>query len=163
METEETKDDKTVVRNDALAAAIQALSDNNLSITDYLTDVVASTCGVDKNSMMNDSKQHNVQARWLFWFAYRYMMNESYRGISERSFSDRKYSPAGVGKGIAKMAMMIDTQQPWKRRWSVIKNVVKAINSSSTAVLNVPEEKPEVRIVIRKPENVNIKVEYLNE
>lgn len=119
----------------------------------YLADFVSSLCNVDKEMMFDGSDQLDaIQARWLFWYAYRYMTNETYVKIGELSekMHGRKFTKMGVSRGINKMSMLIETEAIWKKRWSIIKRVIKSQNEMVA--------EPPIPITIKVPKNVEVTI-----
>lgn len=87
---------------------------------------VATLCGVDYSDLFVENKrQQNTHARWLYWYAIRYMTGETYERISVRTYFDGcRFSGQNIGIGISKMNKMIGTEYEWKRRWKIIKHFI---------------------------------------
>ena len=120
-------------------------------IISSLADFVASMCHVDKDAMFaNNTTLVVSQARWLFWYAYRYMTNETYCKIGKETGAlyGREFTQFGVSSGVGKMSVLIEKEPIWRKRWSIIKRIIKEYNG---------EEKPEpVKVFV--PKNVNVEV-----
>ena len=94
----------------------------------YLANIIAALCDVDKDEMLSDTKHlYNSHARWFYWFAYRYMTNESYDSIAKRCENYRKFTESCVGICVAKMSMMVEQEPMWKKRWVITKRIIKSI------------------------------------
>jgi len=73
----------------------------------YLADFIASLCNVEKEKMFSTCNNLDVaQARWLFWYAYRYMTNETYEKIGKLSgeLYGKTFTKVGVAASVNKMA-----------------------------------------------------------
>lgn len=98
----------------------------NGDLRHYLACLVAGLCDVAVGDLYTDTKHINViQSRWLYWYCYRYMTNESYESISRRSKEWRRFGAACVGQSVAKMSMMISEDDVWAKRWAVMKRIIK--------------------------------------
>jgi len=130
--------------------AIDSLGEYDNDIVQYIAEIVSSVCNVDIQRMLsNDRMLPVVHARWLYWYAYRSLTKHTYGRISEDTSQrcTKKYTEAGVGIGINKMSAMIDQDPVWRKRWGVVKRVVKLINEeeegetfNSTITIQVPKE-----------------------
>lgn len=87
---------------------------------------VASICGVDYSDLfVENKKQHQTHARWLYWHALRYMTGETYERISVRTYFDGcKFSSQNIGIGISKMTKMIGMEKEWRKRWMLVKHLI---------------------------------------
>lgn len=92
-----------------------------------LAHFVANICNVDYTDLFVDSKeQYKTHARWLYWFAMRFMTGETYDRISNRTYFDgNKFTSQNVGIGISKMTKMVGMEQSWRNKWKVIKHFIK--------------------------------------
>lgn len=92
-----------------------------------LASFVASICDVDVADMLSASDNAYVsQVRWLYWYALRYMTQDSYQRISERTMlGGCKFTKDGIRKGCEKMNVLIETDDAWLKRWIVIKRMIK--------------------------------------
>lgn len=143
-----------------IADAVECLRNYDMDVFEYIADVVASVCNVDVCRMLSDDRTMQiVQARWLYWFAYRYLTNSTYERISEETScgASKQYTYAGVGIGINKMSAMIAEDPVWRRRWGVVKRVLKLINEEEEKTFNhiitiqVPKEiKDKITIKIQE-------------
>lgn len=124
---------------------------------EYLARIVASVCSCDESKILYDtSNLNNSHARWLYWYAYRYMTNDSYKAIAMKSNNGRKFTESCVGICVAKMTMMIESEPIWKKRWLIVKRVIKAILNSDES-----EKRETLTLRVISPKGVN--VELLNE
>ena len=109
----------------------------------YLADFVASLCDVEKERMFSACNDLDVaQARWLYFYAYRYMTG------------GKTFTKVGVASSVNKMYELIENQPIWRKRWTIIKRVIKAGEN----VIEDEAKKP-IRIIIPKDANVELKRE----
>jgi chromosomal replication initiation ATPase DnaA len=119
----------------------------------YLADFVASLCNVDRDKMFSESNCLDVaQARWLFWYAYRYMTNETYEKIGKLSgeLYGKTFTKVGVAASVNKMYTLIEQQPIWRKRWTIIKRIIKLQNEVVF--------EPQVPITITIPKNVELTI-----
>lgn len=122
-------------------------------IRTYLADFVASLCSVDKDSMFSENNSLDVaQARWLFFYAYRYMTNDTYEKIGRLSGAlyGKIFTKAGVAASVNKMYALIEQQPIWRKRWTIIKRIIKLQNEMVF--------EPQVPITITIPKNVELTI-----
>lgn len=125
---EEIKDDWTHLENDNIQKACEYLSRHESDIEDYIAETVAALCNVDvKDMLSNTSVTFIAQPRWLYWYAIRYMTNETYDKIAARTKAKSGYdfTPNGIGQSINKMARLINREPIWLKRWTIIKHIIK--------------------------------------
>ena len=142
----------------AIKTICETLQGYEATIHRHLADFVAALCNVEKEKMFADCNQADVsQARWLFWFAYRYMTNETYAKIGDMTSANygKRFTKQGVAASVNKMAALIEQEPVWKKRWSIIKRIIKA---QHTLIDEEAQEHP-IRIVVPK----NVKVELRKE
>lgn len=119
---------------------------------------VASLCGVDFKKMLCGCNTIKiVQARWLFWYAYRYMTNDTYAKIAETTslYYGKKFSLAGVAVGINKISLMIESEPMWKKRWIIVKRIIKTYQDNDFTREN---EDKTVTLMVIPPKGINIKL-----
>ena len=119
----------------------------------YLADFVAELCGVEKEKMFSACNSLDVaQARWLYWYAYRYMTNETYEKIGRLSgeLYGKAFTKVGVASSVNKMYKLIEQQPIWRKRWTIIKRIIKE-NSESIV-------EPPIPITITVPKNVEVTI-----
>ena len=123
----------------------------------YLADFVASLCDVEKERMFSPCNDLDIaQARWLYFYAYRYMTGETYEKIGKLSqkIYGKTFTKVGVASSVNKMYELIENQPIWRKRWTIIKRVIKAGEN----VIEDEAKKP-IRIIIPKDANVELKRE----
>ena len=131
-----------------------ALNTYGFSVRLYLADFIASLCNVEKEKMFSTCNNLDVaQARWLFWYAYRYMTNETYEKIGKLSgeLYGKTFTKVGVAASVNKMYELIEQQPIWRKRWLIVKRIIKFSNS-----LIEEDEKQPIRIVVPKNANVEL-------
>lgn len=119
----------------------------------YLASFVASVCNVDDERMFSASSDLDVvQARYLFWYAYRYMSNETYDKIGRvsKELGGKVFTGTGVAAGVSKMYSLIEQQPIWRKRWTIIKRIIKEDNNTIV--------EPPTPITITVPKNVELTV-----
>lgn len=157
---EQIKNDWQRLETENIEKACDLLRQHESRIEDYMADIVASLCNVDCAAMLtNSSVAYLAQARWLYWYAIRYMTNETYDKIAMRTTakSGCKFTPNGIGQSINKMALLVAQEPIWVKRWTIIKHIIKLRDM-------VVKEKSEMETVTMKiiaPKGV--KVELKNE
>ena len=130
-----------------------ALSNYEGNIRMYLADFVASLCNVDMKKMFSESNNLDVaQARWLFFYAYRYMTNETYEKIGRLSgeLYGKAFTKVGVAASVNKMYSLIEQQPIWRKRWTTLKRIIKLQNDITF--------EPQVPMTITIPKNVQLTV-----
>ena len=64
--------------SDKMSEICSLILEQEHSVQDYLADIVAALCDLTTQDMMTKKGSlHCNHARWLFWYAYRYMTNET--------------------------------------------------------------------------------------
>ena len=136
--------------------AVEHLQLCEKDINKYLSDFVAALCEVPKNSMLSNTHvAYCAHARYLYWYAYRYMTNESYEKIASISCeSGHKYTQSAIATGVNKMSTMIEEEPLWNKRWLIVKRIIKLKwqdeTIDNTIVIQVPKElKGKVNISIK--------------
>lgn len=139
-----------------LDEVLECLKKRDIAIRNFLADVVATLCDVDKNAMLTTGNVVNIsQARWLFWYAYRYMTSESYAKIADitASLNGKHFTLQSVASSVSRMAMMIDKEPMWKKRWEILRRIIKS-NENTTSEKNIDNT-----IVIHVPKGIK---EFIN-
>lgn len=94
---------------------------NDIQINDSLLTFILSICNVTTQDFMTKSNQYHSQVKWLYWYACRYIRNETYLKISQRQITSRKqYTLDAVRKGVERMSDLINTDIIWKERWDAL-------------------------------------------
>lgn len=117
---------------------------------------VSSICDIDFSDMLSSSdKTHIAQSRWLFWYAYRYMTNETYEQIAQRCAIDGcAFSCESVRVGCSKMSVLIERDFMWRRRWEVIKDIIKLGNEA----LNEVNESKKRKITLNISDGIEVEI-----
>ena len=126
-------------------------------VQDFIADCCAALCDVSVDDMLSDTDIiYIAHARWLYWYAYRYMTNESYEKISISTARSHTFALRTIQSGVNKMSMMIANEALWKKRWTVVKHIIKLreneeeVKRDSPIVINVPKElKEKIKIEIK--------------
>lgn len=93
---------------------------NDIQINDSLLTFILSICNVTTQDFMTKSNQYNSQVKWLYWYACRYIKNETYLKISQRQTLRKQYTLDAVRKGVERMSDLINTDIIWNERWNAI-------------------------------------------
>lgn len=124
----------------------------NMLFRENLERVVASLCDVPVVSMLFDTTRIDyVRARWLYWYAYRYMTDESLERIG-KLHNTVEFSGCAVGRAISKMAMLIGGDTIWTKRWIILKRFIKAILKNEDAINNT------VTVKVAAPKGINVEL-----
>lgn len=124
----EVLQDWTRIETENIERACELLRGYDNEVENYLAHIVASLCGVDVEKMLSDtSVAYLAQPRWLYWYAVRYMTNETYEKIAARTETKSGYhfTPNGIGQSINKMSAMIINEPIWTKRWTILKHIIK--------------------------------------
>jgi hypothetical protein len=131
-----------------------ALNTYGFNVRLYLADFIASLCNVEKEKMFSTCNNLDVaQARWLFWYAYRYMTNETYEKIGKLSgeLYGKTFTKVGVAASVNKMYELIENGGIWRKRWLIVKRIIKISNT----LIEEQENQP-IKIVVPKEANVEL-------
>jgi len=160
VDEEKIKSDLSTIEKDTIENVCNLLRQQNKATYMYLADYVASVCDVDKDEMLSDTKHLcNSHARWLYWYAYRYMTKESYDAIAKKGESYRRFTESCVGICVAKMSMMIEQEAIWKKRWAIIKRVVKVILGN---MCEEPYDEQILTLKVIAPKGVKVETQTIN-
>ena len=147
MKTEEYEKKITEIEEETIQNVYTLLGGYFNRTKDLLASSTAALCNVTIPDMMNDTThRYNVQARWLFWYAYRYMTNDSYEKIEKDTSCGRKFSPSGIASAITKMDAMISQGSVWGKRWGILKNIIKRIRKDDDGAT--------IKVQVVHPKNV---------
>lgn len=135
--------------------ACELLRNYDGGLKEHLAHIVAELCNVSVNAMMKETKHIDVvRARWLYWYAYRYMTDESHYSIAQYCSQWRKFTSTCISHSIAKMAVIIDGNSIWAKRWIILKRLIKIMLNK-----NVGDEQPSnITIKITHPKGVNVEL-----
>ena len=103
------------------------LKEADIDAQKYLSYFVASICNVEQDDLFTkDKTQQCVFARWLYWYAMRYMYGETYSQIAQRVtvFDGYKFTGNNIGLGISAMTKKIGLEKTWKDKWLVVKRFI---------------------------------------
>ena len=137
--------------------AIEHLRQHEDDIRAYLADFVAAVCGVEREEMFSNSDTACfAHARYLYWYAYRYMTGEAYEKMARQvPNGGHRFVLRSIQNGVNKMSMMIEEQPLWKKRWTIIKRIIKLRGQEdedvdNTIVIQVPKAlKGKINITIK--------------
>ena len=114
-----------------------------------LAEKTCELCNVTIEEMFTDtshSKEYSAHARWLFWYAYRYITGESCKKIAQSTFfGTRKYSASTVIAALNTIGIKMATEPIWHKRWKLLKQEIKEnitdveIVEDNTIVISVPK------------------------
>lgn len=162
-----TKDtDFEKMENDTVDKVCELLNGHEDAVRSYLADFVANICNVSVDKMLSEtSVAYMSQARAFYWYALRYMTNETYDKLSEYTVSHGGYrfTPNGIGQAINKMNALIEKEPIWKKRWFIIRKIIKKFHASSACTYRPDGETKDVRVVVYRPKGVDVKVELKDE
>ena len=160
------KSEETIISEwqemDSVDKILQAIRHHELDMQDYIAETVAAICNVEKEAMLGESdKSYLSQARWFFWYAYRYMTGETLEKLSlltlKANNNTRKFSTTAIGAGYNKMSMLIQNDPLWEKRWSIIKRIIKLRSNAleakedNTIVVSIPRHlKDKIQITIKE-------------
>ena len=117
-----------VLRSDVdyVGQALDLLRKNGCDLERRMADFAAALCDVDATEMFKATDVvYLAHARWFYWFAYRYMTGESYDKMARQQFGSHAFSALTIKKGESLMAMMIDNDVRGKKRWNIMRAVIK--------------------------------------
>jgi hypothetical protein len=133
------------------------LREHKITIQDALIDFVAALCDVDKDKMMNASGMGDsslAYARWFYWYANKVLTGDTYKKMSEDSGRQgKKVTLMCVMKGALKMSAMIENIPIWRKRWIIMKRVIR---ESEYNGVGKADNSP---IKIVAPKNIEIEIQ----
>lgn len=164
MKTEqEIRAEIDALEHDNIDRICELLKGHEKSIRSYLADFVANLCDVSVERMLSETSiAYLSQSRAFFWYSLRYMHNETYTELSihTQEISGVFFTPNGIGQSVNKIASLIDKEPVWQKRWTVIRRLIKLYHESTGASRGSGES---IKLVVRKPHDVSINVEFKNE
>lgn len=136
--------DETDKENVTIALSyLERVEGNTVSI---LAEYVAAICNISVTDLTSKEKaSHIVHARWLFWYAYRYMTHESYPKMSKTVTDGSSFFTASALQlGVCRMSTMVANEPTWGKRWKAIKHFIKLRSQGeekldNTITINVPK------------------------
>lgn len=138
--------------------ACQLLKKQTTDTQYYLARCIASVCNIEEKDMFarNDGV-HVTHARWLYWYAYRYMTREPCKCISRHTaIFGKTYREQSIARCIGKMGQMIENEPIWGKRWIIIKRIIKLRDTKeesidNTITINISRElKDKIKIEIKE-------------
>ena len=134
LNEESVKREVQSIKDRTLNEAIKLLSSYEGDLREYLADIIAALCGVSAETVRNGTSKdvYNAQVRWLYWYAYRYMTNESFFAIAEKE--DHRFGVSTIMQGVWKIGGLIDAKTIWTRRWTEVKKIIQVINKATEEV-----------------------------
>lgn len=141
---------------ETIKTVCDALNGHEAMIRSCLSDFVASLCGVSKEEMMSGQGGVDVtQARWLFFYAYKYMTGDTCERIGSfvSSADGGTYRAQSVSYGISQMSSYIDSFHVWNKRWTILKSVIKKVRDLK--IEESPTDKS-VKIIVPKDTKVEL-------
>lgn len=131
----------------------------NFNIKNQLEVIVANLCNVDVKEMMEDTKHlYNSQARWLYWYAYRYLTNEPYSSIINSTRYGRDFTVGCVCNSLNKMSTLINSNTIWTKRWTILKGMIKEYILQKCDNNNLTAS--DITIKVTTPKGVNIELKH---
>lgn len=108
--------------------ALEHLSGQDDVILDYLGNIVASICNIEKGELFGEHNYaYAMHAKWMYWHTLRYVTSYTYKMISlhtKKKFN-KDYTANGIGQAINKMSALIEKEPMWKKRWTILKRIIK--------------------------------------
>lgn len=133
------------------------LREHKITIQDALIDFVAALCDVDKHEMMYISGKgntHLVYARWFYWYVCRMLLGATYKEMSKDSAKiGTQITKHGIMLGVLRMATMTEQEPIWRKRWMIMKRIIKESENNS---MGIESDQP-IKIVV--PKNVEIEIQ----
>lgn len=137
-----------------LGTICETIRKYNVLSAKHLASITAELCGVDVEEMLHDtSHRMNSEARYLYWFAYRYLTEESYSSIAKKPWQ-RRFTEQCVGAAILRMGNLIGANTIWTKRWVILKHVIKGILEHKPKQSELFDDEVTIRII--SPKNVHI-------
>ena len=149
------------IDNSDIGIVCDLLKKHERRIPDYLADCVASICDVDKTKMMIEQKNANTtHARWLFWYAYRYMSHDAFIQIKEITKRyGKEYTEQSIALSVNKMRDMIANETIWTKRWLLIKRIIKLRDVDNTQA----NTNNNADVVVTYPKHIKVKLNIIND
>lgn len=158
-EDEIKKDWQQIDNEDDLRTVAELLEKNASASHLYLANIIASICSISVDEMMDtDCNQQECHARWLFWYAYRYMTDDTFEHISKITLRQWgvRYCPSCISNAVIKMTQMTDRDKMWGRRWLTVKRIIKLRDGGDSITLDT-SKKITITIPIELKNRVEIK------
>jgi len=144
----EIKSDWNALEEESLKDICERVKSYERNIQDYLADVVAALC------------VHCNHARWLFWYAYRHMTNDTFEHLSQITDRyGRKFAHQSINSAVNKMSVLIADNTIWTKRWVVIRRIIKARDQSIEIDFGQAKQVPTDKVTISIPQDLKSKIE----
>lgn len=154
------REDVEIIEDSTIGEACRLLSKYNKDIEKYIAELVAAICNVSKDEMLQDTgDSKNRTARWLYWYAIRYMTNDTYVDIAKRSTNGKVFTGSCVALSNIKMADLISQGGIWSQRWSYIKRIIKMIVENRGMTGELFSHPVTVKIIHPQGVNIELKTE----
>lgn len=136
------------------------IRDYRLSVSQHLERIVAELCDVSVEEMMKDTKHmYNTQARWLVWYALRYMTNDSYQSIARSTARGRMFTIGCICADISKMSNLISANTVWTKRWTILKRIIKESLDATSLVKEKTLDEVSIKVSVPRGVKVDVKQE----
>ena len=158
----ETKQDWMTLDDENVKRICEMVRSYERDIQDYLAEMVASLCDLEAHEMMTkDDRIHCTHARWLFWYAYRHMTNDTFEHLSQITERyGRKYSLQAINTAVNKMSALIIDNTIWTKRWTVLKRIIKMRDQAAEFSFEHTGDKlPSDKVYVNIPRELRNKVE----
>ena len=147
------------IESDNIKSALKLLSEYNGELKMYLANITASLCDIDVSCLFGDTHKIDYnKARWLYWYALRYMTGESFESIGLRN-PQRQFSDTCVSQSVTKMSMMIADDEIWAKRWSILRRIIKMMVKVEEHEKELFPRKIKVKVTVPK----GVEVEFLKD
>lgn len=131
----------------------EILSNHEINIRHYIADFIAALCHEEVDTMLsNENALHVAQARWFYWYCIRYMTHESFMKLTQDTNLHHTFKRDTIAKSISRMSIMVSEEPLWRKRWGIMKTIIKAYYSKD-------DNNAAIRIVVPKNANVELKRE----
>lgn len=156
----ETIEDWRRIDNQYVKDLCAIINKQEIDVQDYLADIVSSLCDIDTTEMMTkEDRLHCNHARWLYWYAYRYMTNDTFEHIEQITKRyGRRYSLQGISAAVNKMSNLIASNTIWTKRWIIIKRIIKLRDESLEDYITTSRHDWRNKIVITVPKEFKDKI-----
>lgn len=126
---------------------------------------VANLCGVDSADIISiTDAPHIFQARWLYWYALRYMTHDTYERISDITKIDgHRFTLRTVAKGVEQMDNLIEVDSIWRVRWKKTKDFIRELQSGEEKNVGLITQKHKITISVPNEIKNNIEIEIKTE
>ena len=144
-----------------LETAFGILRSHQQELIDYLAEIISSVCDISQEDVfIKRNTALTVYSRWMYWYTYRYVTNQTYSEIAKRTKDSFgvDFTPNGIGQSINKMGKIIESDPMWKKRWAIIKRIIKTKDSeegkrNNTIEIIVPRKiKDSINIEVKSKE-----------